>query len=682
MSGTASRASTARAPGAGPSPSPFAWATVATLLLAATGCNQPPDNPPRVTHVISGTVSGAVVSGVTVSLTGAWTASTTTDSSGNFRFEGLENKDYALGPSADGYVFSPASLAVKLRGYDVTNVAFTAAASTGTTYTISGTISGLVGSEVTVVLGGDNVGGVTTESGGFVFRGIANGNYTVTPSDTHYSFNPPASSVTLSGADVGGVDFAAVESSAPTYSISGTVSGAIVSDVAVVLTGSAVATTTVRTDAAGRYTFAELASGSYVLTPSNDAYVFDPPAIPVLVEAVDIGGVDFTSTLRGAPGALDEGFDGDGILTDAADGNGSTFHAVVVQSDGNIVAGGVKGSGGWLIRRFHRDGTPDATFNANAAAAMPTSGELHGLAIDPNSDRIVCIGWIVSSSVNQLTVVRLNTGGTRDGGFSNSGSVTFEPAGHPSGSSGYAALVLSDSSIAVAGAQKDGTTDHALLERLGATDGAPVSGFARYLAGGSTSSVLYSVGLWQGQIVAGGADGSTSPPSTLIIRTSLAGALDAGFGAGGIYSSNDGCRANGVTVQPSGYLAVAGQDIGSSRGFCAARATSAGALAWHIGSFSGDYSSYTGVASTADDKVVLVGRGGGTYDKLGKVVRLLPSGAYDTSFGQGGAVTFEDAAQPDNYWYWFYALALQADGKIVAAGNKNNGGATLARLWP
>jgi len=123
------------------------------------------------------------------------------------------------------------------------------------------------------------------------------------------------------------------------------------------------------------------------------------------------------------------------------------------------------------------------------------------------------------------------------------------------------------------------------------------------------ASVLYSVGLWQGQIVAGGADGSTSPPSTLIIRTSLAGALDAGFGAGGIYSSNDGCRANGVTVQPSGYLAVAGQDIGSSRGFCAARATSAGALAWHIGSFSGDYSSYTGVASTADDKVVLVGRG-------------------------------------------------------------------------
>jgi uncharacterized delta-60 repeat protein len=678
MSGAASRASITRVPGAGRSV--LARATLAALLLAASGCNRPPDKPPRVTHVISGTVSGAPASGVTLSLTGAWTASTTTDASGSFRFEGLANGNYALAPSADGCAFSPASLAVTVKGYDVTNVAFAAAASTGPTYIVSGTISGLGGSGVTVFLSGDGVGSVTTESGRFVFGGIANGHYTVTPSDPHFVFDPPASTVTVSGADVGAVDFSAAAGSAPTYSVSGTVSGAIASDVPIVLTGGTIATTTVHTDAAGRYTFTELGSGSYVLTPSNGAYVFEPPSIPVTLGAADVAGVNFVSTLRGAPGALDDGFDGDGILTDGANGNGSTFYAVVVQSDGNILAGGVKGSGGWLIRRFQRDGKPDATFNANAAAAMPTSGELHGLAIDPNTRRLVLIGWsMTSSGNNQLTVVRLNTNGTSDTAFANSGSVVFDQVEYPNGSSGYAALVLSDSSIVVAGARKGGTTDYALLEHLDATDGGRFNGFTRFLAG--NSSVFNSVGLWQGQIVAGGADGSTSPPSTLIIRTSSTGVLDASFGAGGIYSSNDQCRANGMAVQPSGFLAVAGRDITGPR-YCVARATDTGASAWHVTDYNGDYSSYTGVAAAADDKIVVVGRGGGTYDKLGKVVRLLPGGAYDTSFGGGGAVTFEDKAQPDSYWYWFYAVALQADGKIVAAGNKNNGGATLVRLWP
>lgn len=57
------------------------------------------------------------------------------------------------------------------------------------------------------------------------------------------------------------------------------------------------------------------------------------------------------------------------------------------------------------------------------------------------------------------------------------------------------------------------------------------------------------------------------------------------------------------------------------------------------------------------------------------------SGSLDTTFGTGGIVTTAVGASYD----YAYSVALQSDGKIVAAGysnNGSNGGFALVRYWP
>src|SRR5262249_32657070 len=64
-----------------------------------------------------------------------------------------------------------------------------------------------------------------------------------------------------------------------TYSISGTVSGAIPDGVLISLSGTMTATTT--TAGGGLYSFSGLKNGSYTLTPSKANYSFDPAGILV-----------------------------------------------------------------------------------------------------------------------------------------------------------------------------------------------------------------------------------------------------------------------------------------------------------------------------------------------------------------------------------------------------------------
>jgi hypothetical protein len=145
-----------------------------------------------------------------VTLSGAASASTTANSSGNYTFSGLANGTYAVTPAQTGYTFSPSSQAATINGANVTGVNFTAT-SVGTTYTISGTISPSAGgSGATVTLSGA-AGATTTanSSGVYSFTALGNGSYTVTPSNSGYSYTPANQAVTINGANVSGVNFTA-----------------------------------------------------------------------------------------------------------------------------------------------------------------------------------------------------------------------------------------------------------------------------------------------------------------------------------------------------------------------------------------------------------------------------------------------------------------------------------------
>jgi streptogramin lyase len=148
-----------------------------------------------------------VAAGVTVSLTGASSASTVTDLSGNYSFGSLANGNYTLTASLGGYHFSPTSLAVTVSGAAVVGQNFT---STANTYSISGTVSGAVTSGVTVSLtGAASASTITDLSGNYSFGSIANGSYVLTPSLSGYAFSPANLSVSLSGANATGQEFTA-----------------------------------------------------------------------------------------------------------------------------------------------------------------------------------------------------------------------------------------------------------------------------------------------------------------------------------------------------------------------------------------------------------------------------------------------------------------------------------------
>jgi len=239
---------------------------------------------------ISGTIS-PVSSGteVTVTLSGASTGTTTTDSSGNYTFSGLANGTYTVTPSQPGLTFSPSSLPETVNGANITSANFT-----GATYSVSGTISpASLGNGVTVALSGTSSATTTANASGvYTFSGLANGAYTVTPSKAGLTFSPANLRETINGASLSNVNF-----TVQTYSISGTITSG--SGATVTLSGAASATTT--TNSSGNYSFGGLVNGGYTLTPSYPG--FSPPSLSETVSGANITGANFTAQAI-PPGSL------------------------------------------------------------------------------------------------------------------------------------------------------------------------------------------------------------------------------------------------------------------------------------------------------------------------------------------------------------------------------------------
>jgi len=154
---------------------------------------------------------------------------TTANSSGSYTFTGLANGTYAITPSHTGYTFSPTSQSATVNGANVTGINFTATANP--TFSISGTISPTAGgSGATVTLSGAASASTTANvSGNYTFIGLANGAYTVTPSNAGYTFTPVNQGVPINGANVSAVNFTATPQVAHSAVLSWTASTSIVS---------------------------------------------------------------------------------------------------------------------------------------------------------------------------------------------------------------------------------------------------------------------------------------------------------------------------------------------------------------------------------------------------------------------------------------------------------------------
>ena len=168
-------------------------------------------NQPPVIISISGFISPAATgAATTVTLSGATSATATTDRSGKYTFSGLPAGSYTLTPSKTGFTFSPSVRLVTASSANLTGVDFTVN-QPPVIISISGFISpAATGAATTVTLSGATSATATTDrSGKYTFSGLSAGSYTLTPSKTGFTFSPSTRTVTASNANLTGINFTA-----------------------------------------------------------------------------------------------------------------------------------------------------------------------------------------------------------------------------------------------------------------------------------------------------------------------------------------------------------------------------------------------------------------------------------------------------------------------------------------
>ena len=158
------------------------------------------------------------------------------------------------------------------------------------------------------------------------------------------------------------------------------------------------------------------------------------------------------------------------------------------------------------------------------------------------------------------------------------------------------------------------------------------------------------------------------------------GDLDPTFGTGGQVTTDFNHStdiANAVALQSDGKLVVVGQTYKhndyTGEDFAVARYNGDGTLDTSFGNGGKVTTDFPGLAAVAssvvvqpDGKILVAGGAFPGFTFLGdfELVRYNPDGSLDTSFGSGGIVTTSFPGQGS----YAFALALQSDGKIIAAG--------------
>jgi uncharacterized delta-60 repeat protein len=183
-------------------------------------------------------------------------------------------------------------------------------------------------------------------------------------------------------------------------------------------------------------------------------------------------GTNFGVARYSGTGALDTAFSGDGKTSLDFDLGTDAAFAVVVQSNGKIVAGGNTAQGtksSFALARFNADGTADTTFDGDGRLTTvfgANEAGINGLAIAPGG-KIVAEGYSGDDIGNHrdFAVARYNSNGSLDQTFSGDGKLTF--AFGSGNDIGVSVLVQpSDSRIVVAGTTYSGSNTKLAVARI------------------------------------------------------------------------------------------------------------------------------------------------------------------------------------------------------------------------
>lgn len=363
-------------------------------------------------------------------------------------------------------------------------------------------------------------------------------------------------------------------------------------------------------------------------------------------------------------GALDLNFGTGGIIA-VPGGEYDALYGLMIQSDQKIVAVGSSGGAAFAIYRFTTNGTPDSSFGGGTGRVLTSVGtnnrleQYHTVATQAGGvtvgdpDKIVAAGFYTDFSVfpwnTYQTLIRYNIDGTLDSSFGHSGIVTnligngiSQPVGVM-----VQGFFSQPRKITVGGSYSDGTSNYFAVNRytdtgiLDTTFGTGNSGKTVLAIGpatGNADAAATAMSTPAGTFIVSGYAGATeSGYDFASVRFNSSGLVDTSFGTNGLLLSDvaDGAsQARAAAIQTDGKIVVVGHNSFLTN-------------------------------NSQNDRFALA--------------RFNPDGSADTSFGTGGKTTlsFGPSASDDAN-----AVALQPDGKIIAAGSDSSGGFALARFNP
>jgi uncharacterized delta-60 repeat protein len=329
-------------------------------------------------------------------------------------------------------------------------------------------------------------------------------------------------------------------------------------------------------------------------------------------------------------------------------------------------------------------GDLDVTFGTNGKVitAVGNSNEsANGVAIQSDG-KIVAVGGASSGSENDFAVVRYNINGSLDTSFSGDGKLTT--AIGDANEAAWCVALQSDGKIVAAGYSYNGSNEDFALVRYhidGSLDTSFGTGGKVTTQIGLSSEQIRSIAIQSdGKIVAAGWASDGISNDFAVARYNADGTLDTSFSSDGkiitaLVAAND--TAYSVAIQANGKIVLVGYSYnGTNNDFAIVRYTSAGIL---DATFDSDGIVITAVgtrsevaysvALQSDGKIVAAGASNNGSNDDVAVVRYNEDGSLDNTFSSDGKTTTSIGTSHE----WVTSVLLQDTGEIVGVGQSYNG---------
>lgn len=382
-------------------------------------------------------------------------------------------------------------------------------------------------------------------------------------------------------------------------------------------------------------------------------------------------------------GSLDNSFGSGGKVISDLSCNPSS---AVLQRDGKIAICG-NSSGTFVIVRYNANGTMDNSFSNDGIATAdidPQNTDIGKVLALQQDGKIVVAGY--SSDLgykSNFAVVRVNSNGTLDNSFSSDGITTTTFEGSAAIDDAHALLIQPDGKILIAGNSGPGSNKDFALLRLntgGTLDNTFSSDAKVTTEGRSNEDNAWAMCLQQnGKILVTGSIGVTGYKDIALLRYNSDGTPDNSFGTGGMITTKVGSKddvGTAVAVQPDGKIVVAGYSHnGANNDIALVRYNTDGTL---DNFFSLDGKVTKNIANSSDvayalaiqtdGKILVAGQTATSANYDFCLLRFNANGDPDNTFSSDGVVVTNFGSND-----YGRSIAIQADGKILVAGNSYNG---------